>query len=311
MVLFLFVDGVGLGADEAAVNPMAAAALPVMRGLLGGRPPTASSAPLVTARASLVALDATLGVDGLPQSGTGQTALLTGENAAARMGRHFGPWTPTALRPLLAERSILARAKRAGLRVAFANAYPEEVLERLAETDGVPRGATPLRAGPPYAALAAGLLTRHTAALAEGRAVASDITNDGWIEQLGRRELPAIGPREAGHNLARIAASHDLTLFAHYATDHVGHRGSFEDCVAALERLDAFLGGVLETMPEDMLLVVASDHGNIEDAGGGHTRNPALGLVAGSGHAEAAEGMASLVDVAPRVMRVLGVGGGP
>ncbi|MDQ2998229.1 MAG: aminotransferase class I/II-fold pyridoxal phosphate-dependent enzyme, partial [Chloroflexota bacterium] len=50
------------------------------------------------------AIDATLGVDGLPQSGTGQTALLAGFNAAALHGRHQPHVPPVALRALLAER---------------------------------------------------------------------------------------------------------------------------------------------------------------------------------------------------------------
>ena len=36
-------------------------------------------------------------VPGLPQSGTGQYSLFTGDNGAQRFGRHFGPWVPTML----------------------------------------------------------------------------------------------------------------------------------------------------------------------------------------------------------------------
>jgi bisphosphoglycerate-independent phosphoglycerate mutase (AlkP superfamily) len=55
-----------------------------------------------------------------------------------------------------------------------------------------------------------------------------------------------------------------------------------------------------------MLLV--SDHGNLEDVRVGHTRNPALGVVAGPGHAAVANGLHALTDVAPAVLRLLGVG---
>lgn len=302
-ILFVFLDGVGLGLSDPAVNPFQVADLPVLDSLLGGRRPVAATAPIRTAEASLVGLDARLGVDGLPQSGTGQTALLTGENAPQLFGRHYGPWTPTALRPLVAEESVLARARRAGLSVAFANAYPEEVLEAQA-TSARPR--TPLRAAPPLAALAAGLLTRHTDALARGDAVASEITNDAWRERLGRLSLPIITPRQAGHNLAHIAARHDLTLYAHYATDIAGHTHDLAEAVAALERVDAFLGGILDRLPSEMLLVVASDHGNIEDLRGGHTTNPALAMAIGPGHAEFVRGLRALTDVTPRILRWLG-----
>jgi hypothetical protein len=301
-VLFIFVDGVGLGERDRAVNPFLRARLPTIQGLLGGSLPLIETAPLGTPlhtpAATLIGLDATLGVDGLPQSGTGQAALLTGENAPRLFGRHYGPWVPTPLRPMVAERSFLARQLAAGREVAFANAYPEEVLREPAPGT---RDRSPLRAGPPLAARAAGLLTRHTPALELGEAVASEITNEAWRERLGRTTLPRITPREAGGNLARIAAQHHLTLFAHYSTDTAGHTGKMAAAVAALERLDEFLGGVLVALPPEVLLVVASDHGNIEDIRGGHTRNPALALVVGPGHGEFAAGVGALTGVGGRV----------
>lgn len=303
-VLLVFVDGVGLGESDRAVNPLAAARLPTFARLLGGAAPVAAVAPRHTAHASLVGLDARLDVPGLPQSGTGQAALLTGRNAARLFGRHYGPWTPTALRPLVAEESVLAIAQRAGRRVAFANAYPEEVLEMAAAAT---RARGPLRAGPPLAALGAGLLVRHTAALERGDAVASEITNEGWRERLGRLTLPVVTPEEAGRNLAWIAAAHDLTFFAHYTTDTVGHRGDMTDAIHAIETVDAFLDGILAALPDDVLLVVASDHGNLEDVRTGHTTNPALGLVVGPGHEPFARSLHSLTDLAPAILRRLAV----
>lgn len=306
-VLLVFLDGVGLGPADPAVNPLAAARLPTIARLLDGRAPTLDAAPYHGAEASLVALDASLGAGGLPQSGTGQAALLTGRNAARLFGRHHGPWTPTALRPLVARESVLAVARRAGRRVAFANAYPEEALDPPARASRSTRFRTPLRAGPPLAALGAGLLTRHTAALARGDAVASEITNDGWREHLGRLEVPAISPAAAGRNLARIAAAHDLTLFAHYTTDTAGHRRDLAAGIEAIERVDAFLGGLLDALPPDALLLVASDHGNLEDTRAGHTTNPALALVRGPGHERAARRLRALTDIAGAVLDGVGV----
>jgi 2,3-bisphosphoglycerate-independent phosphoglycerate mutase len=306
-VLFVFLDGVGLGPADPAVNALAAARLPTLEALLGGRRPTIDAAGLSTREATLVGLDAVLGVDGLPQSGTGQAALLTGENAPARFGRHYGPWVPTMLRPLVESESILAQAKRAGRSVAFANAYPEEVVDP--PPPGTRRSRrSPLRAGPPLAALGAGLLTRHTEALARGDAVASEIVNDGWREHLGRREVPVISPAEAGRNLARIAAAHDLTLYAHYTTDAAGHRRDLAAAIRSIECVDAFLGGVLDALPADTLLLITSDHGNLEDARTGHTRNPALALVYGPGHEEVAGRLRALTDVAGVVLEAVGVG---
>jgi 2,3-bisphosphoglycerate-independent phosphoglycerate mutase len=337
-VLLLFVDGVGLGDADAAFNPFLNARLPAMSALLDRRLPLHSGMPIHAAAASVVGIDATLGMAGTPQSGTGQAALLTGANAVAMHGSHFGPWVPAALQRLVREESLLAQARAAGHSVAFANAYPEEVLavrqrpatrapeprprgEPAPESDGdaadeAPSGAGSalrrrnrrgsfMRAGPPLAALGAGLLTRHTAALQNGDAVASEIVNDGWRALLGRTELPVITAADAGSNLARIAATHDLTLFAHYATDYAGHRQDMDAAVAALERLDEFIGATVVNLPADALLFVISDHGNIEDVRTGHTRNPALGLVAGAGHTLLSRRLASLTDVTPTILDAL------
>ncbi|MCI0437488.1 MAG: alkaline phosphatase family protein [Gemmatimonadetes bacterium] len=320
-MILVFADGVGLGARDAAKNPFMVARVPVMQGMLEGAIPVAETAPLRTMHASLLGLDATLGVAGTPQSGTGQTALFTGRNAAAQFGRHFGPWVPAGLRALLREENVLVAAQRAGRMVAFANAYPEELFALpVPESSAGPGGgplpsdagrrmrAAPqyLDAGPPMAALAAGVLTRHTDALAHGDAVASEITNDGWRMHLGRTDLPDITARDAGHNLARIGAQHHLTLFAHYSTDYAGHSGQMDRGIDALERLDAFLGGLRDSQATDCAVVLTSDHGNIEDVTTGHTRNPAIALVFGHRHDELSAGWSAITDIAPGILDCIG-----
>ena len=247
-------------------------------------------------------MDATLGVEGLPQSGTGQASLLTGINGAREFGRHFGPWVPTTLRPIVRNENVLVRAGRAGHRTAFANAYPS----------GWP-GERPKRriAGPPLAALGAGRLDRHAEHLAHGEAVSSEIVNDGWIRHLGPDDLPRPTPRQAGRTLAEIAAPGGLTMYAHYATDTAGHASDVDAGVAALERVDDFLGGLLEFLAPAHRVLVVSDHGNVEDARAGHTRNPALGIVIGAeGDSDpkaqaGAESLTSLTQVPDVVMELL------
>jgi 2,3-bisphosphoglycerate-independent phosphoglycerate mutase len=297
-ILLLFIDGIGLGDDDAETNPFVAAVLPALDQLLDNHKLIARNGGFHNERASLVSLDATLGIPGLPQSGTGQTALFTGENAAKMFGRHFGPWVPTPLRSLLAEHNFLTRVKNRGGRAAFANAYPEEVFEpgRIARD--------PLRAGPPIAAIGAGVLTRHTPELLRGDAIASEITNDGWRKHLNRTELPVISAHAAGENLARIADQNDVTLFAHYTTDHVGHEQDMSAAIAALERVDEFLAGLLADETRGVDIVIASDHGNLEDVRTGHTTNPAVGLFIGPNHRALADGATTLMDVAPRILKL-------
>ncbi len=263
--------------------------------MLGGIPTLAERSPH-TAFGQCLPLDANLGVSGLPQSGTGQTSLFTGLNAAEIFGRHFGPWTPVKLRPVLAEQNLLKRAQAAGRSIAFANAYPE----------GYPRGVRTLRqAAPPLSALSAGALTRHHDALRNGNAVASGIENTGWISGLGFHDMPHVSATRAGENLGKISRTANLTVFAHYDTDHAGHEGSLQTCVLALERVDQFLGGLIDAMDRDTTLVVASDHGNIEDTTEGHTRNPVLGLVFRKAGWDRSTSLTSILDVTPFILDTL------
>ena len=306
-MLLIFLDGVGLGESDPERNAFVTAELPSFDALLDGVRPLSAAAPRHCARASLVALDATLGMPGLPQSGTGHASLFTGVNAARLHGRHFGPWVPVKLRSLVRDQNLLARARDAGLGVAFANAYPLDLIARDREAMRTGGRVRLLRAGPPLVADGAGALVRGPGLLTSGDAVASEITNERWALRVGSAVAPPISAYEAGRNLARIASAHGLTLYAHYATDRAGHERSLEAARAALEKVDSFLGGLIESAPRELLWIVASDHGNIEDASGAHTRNPALGLVVGTGHTELAQHLSALTDVAPAVLDLLGV----
>ena len=297
-LLFVFLDGVGIGSGDAERNPFARAVIPTLHMLMGGSTPTLASPQVAGPHGSAFPVDATLGLEGTPQSGTGQASLLTGTNAARLYGRHFGPWTPVSLRPLVSEGSLLRRAADQGRAVVFGNAYPR----------GWPgaRGGRRV-AGPPLAASGAGLLDRHEEALADGTAVSSEIVNDGWRRHLGHDSLPDVTEHQAGRNLGRIAAEAELTLYAHYATDTAGHRGGMDGAVAALERVDRFLAGVLEALPGDTTLLITSDHGNIEEVGAGHTRNPALGVAAGPRARLLRANIRGLTDVAPAAALLLGL----
>jgi 2,3-bisphosphoglycerate-independent phosphoglycerate mutase len=293
---------VGLGEDDPQRNPLAAAALPVFETVTGGARPVLGSSEARTRGSVLRAIDATLGVPGRPQSGTGQTALLTGLNAARIMGRHFGPWVPTMLRERLAGESFLRRALESGRSVAFANSFPRGYLEPAGR--GVRRpGAFPL------AAHAAGLLTRDERSLRSGDALVSSITTDSWRRYVDPG-APLMEPEAAGRLLSTIASRHDLTVFAHFDTDYIGHRGDLQQGVEVIQRVDAFLGGVLGRLPPDTLLLVTSDHGNLEDVTVGHTSNPVPLLAVGPGNELAVDRVHGIEGVAALVLELLDAEGG-
>jgi 2,3-bisphosphoglycerate-independent phosphoglycerate mutase len=290
-LLILFLDGVGVGPMDPAVNAFAAA------------PPRCINELIEHGRATLAPLEATLGVAGLPQSGTGQFSLFTGENGAERLGRHFGPWVPTALRDRARHDNLLIRARDLGCTIAFANAYPQDLITASERAKGFRRLGL-LRTGLPLVALGAGVLTRHVEALRAGDAVSSDLTNEGWRKR--GADVDAITNRQAGKNLARIANRYDVTLFAHYYTDSAGHDQDLRAAVDALTAVDELVGGVFEDLSNDATFLIVSDHGNLEDATAGHTLNPAFGLVAGVDHSALAAKLHSITDVHDAVLGMLG-----
>ncbi|MFN3285746.1 MAG: hypothetical protein ACK45F_05640 [bacterium] len=291
-VLFWFVDGLGLGPCGDA-NPLVGAATPTLRRLLGG-PLCAATFPVQDGRCAAVALDATLGVSGRPQSGTGQVALLAGCNAAALEGRHVPAFPTARLRAVLRQRNLLRRLQARGLPVALANAYPRAYLEDPRR----PRGAFVL------AAQSAGVLLRDLEHLRAGRAVAADLTGEG----LAARGYPVdvVAPEEAGRRLAALVSGYAFTAFEFFALDLAAHGRWPAPVPAVLEQLDRALGAALDQLDlEDHLLVLTSDHGGAESPDGTHTTNPVPLILAGCrAHAVAAR-CKTVADVAPALEELL------
>lgn len=297
-ILMVFVDGVGLGDPDPATNPLVRAETPTLHRLLGG--PLAGRGAVRTAEAVLIPLDAQLGVPGLPQSGTGQVALLTGENAPALVGRHVTAYPTQALRSLLETHGLFTRLRRCGIGAVLANAYTPQYFTAVAERR-LRHAAITLNA------LQAGVRLRDVDDVRQGRALSHDLTN-ARLREWGHT-VPLIAPEEAGRILARLVPGQPFTLFEFFQTDLAGH-GRLDDRVGVVERFDRFLGAVLAaTDPNDGLVVVTSDHGNLEDERTrGHTRNPVPALLVGTGAARMAERLHDLTDIAPACLDLLSPG---
>src|SRR5512141_1686209 len=98
--------------------------MPTLERELGGHRLLRGVAPYVGKRASLCALDASLGVPGFPQSATGQAVLLTGENVPAHIGEHYGPKPNPPVAAVIQNGTIFSRFVAAGKSAAQLNAYP-------------------------------------------------------------------------------------------------------------------------------------------------------------------------------------------
>jgi hypothetical protein len=298
-VLLLFLDGVGIGKADDRINPFFSARLPNMSDLLDGEVPHRGFRRFHNKRATLVPVNATLGIPGLPQSGTGQASIFTGVNAAGMIGRHFGPYPATSLRPLLEAKNIFRQLQDRGKSVCFANAFPRQFFEYV-ETGTRRLTVTTL------SCQFAGVPLRRLAELRADRAVSADLTRHRWLEG-GEPELSTIPAQRAGQHLAKLAADYDFTLFEYWLTDHAGHSQKMEEAVEVLERFDEFLGGLLQHLDFDKtLLVLISDHGNIEDLSTkSHTRNPVPCIAVGRGHHEFSARIKNLTHITPAVVTAI------
>lgn len=296
-IFFVFLDGVGL-APATPSNPLATAPTPHLRALLGA--PLTSEAAQERPGLLLRPIDAALGIDGLPQSGTGHIALLAGVNAPALHGRHQPNFPPVALRPLLAERSLFRRAAQAGRAATFANAFSAGYWQAV-EARRIRRSASVI------AAEGAGLRLRSLDDLRANQALSWDITRHAVHSRGEGSGLPLIAPELAGGHLAGLGREHALVFFECFLPDLAGHGRMGEHGVpVALDRIDGLIGGLLAATGAADTILITSDHGNIEDATStSHTRAPVPLLVVGPAAAHFAA-VRRIDQVAPAILTALG-----
>jgi 2,3-bisphosphoglycerate-independent phosphoglycerate mutase len=297
-VLFIFLDGIGLGQDNPEINPVAKARMPVLQGLLSGQKLLAAAAPFVGDRATLLALDAGLGVEGLPQSATGQAVLLTGINIPAEIGEHYGPKPNPIIAGYLQSDNLFLRLLRAGKTAALLNAYPPRYFEAV---DSGRR----LYSAIPLAVTAAGLPLFTKDDLFAGRALSADFTGAAWSGMLGFPDVPVLKPNEAGRRLAELASKFDFSLFEYWASDYAGHKQDMPWAVEQLETFDSVLHGLVESWNDQSgLLLITSDHGNMEDLSTRkHTHAKVPGLLIGARAARAtfSKSLTDLTGISPGI----------
>lgn len=298
--LMIFIDGVGLGKPDPEVNPFFKYGFKTFTEIFG-EIPSLGNQTLTSKDGSiyLFPTDACLGVEGLPQSGTGQTSIFCGFNAPEILGHHFGPYPYSTLIPLIKEKNILREFLNKELKVSFVNAYPKIFFDYLAS------GKQRLSATTLCCRLS-GIRLNDYEDLKEGRALSAEIDNSRWVTRLGY-DLPIIEPEEASERLLQITRQNSFTLYEYFLTDHLGHGRNADTFEETMHTLDLFLLHTLRNFPKDMTLVICSDHGNLEDISvKTHTLNPALTITAGMYARELQEKIKDLTDIKPAILDLYG-----
>jgi len=293
--ILIFVDGIGWGEADSDANPCSR-----YPGELFRLPALPSKKGVVDLALNGLArpIDALLGVDGVPQSATGQATLLSGVNAQGKLGKHLTGFPNPVLREILREHSLLKILTDRGRRACFLNAFRPLFWEISSEQQWRLSATT-------VANLAAGLPFFTLDDVAAGQSVYQEFTNED-LRQRGF-DVPLRTPQEAGRILARQAREYDFTLFEYFQTDKAGHSGEVGRCAEELARLDVFVGAALRELERDLgqdtLVVLTSDHGNLEDCSTRrHTVNPVPLMAWGDGARALVAAVGRLDEVTPAIL---------
>ena len=288
-VLLFFIDGLGIG-KRGPFNPFdkleRAEPLAVFQ----------DEEPQPYLDGIVVATDPCLGVEGRPQSASGQTTILTGVNAPAAIGHHKQGFPNKALLEIIREHSIFRQLVTAGVGpITFANAYTRLFFEER------PRWVSATTA----AVEAAGLSFRTLVDLKNGAAIFQDFTNRVLIERGEDIDEPSAA--EAATILARLAAENRFTLYEYFITDKVGHAQDMEAARLVLTQLALFIRELLARL--DLLrttVILTSDHGNIEDLSSrNHTLHQVPTIIWGVEREQIAARIKTLADITPAIVDTL------
>ena len=292
-VLLFFIDGLGIGI-RGPFNPLDnlkdAAPLAVFQ----------NETPEPLFDGIVVATDPRLGVEGRPQSASGQTTILTGVNAPALLGYHKQGFPNKSLLEIINAHSIFRQLHEAGVGpITFANAYTDRFFTER------PRWISATTA----AVEAAGMTFRNIADLKNGAAVFMDYTNRILIER--GVDVSVRTEEEAAEVLCRIASENRFTLYEYFITDKVGHEQDMPKAKEVLTSLARFIRGLLGRLDlKRTTVILTSDHGNIEDLSSrNHTLNEVPTIIWGAQREQVAARIRTLADITPAIVQLLATKG--
>jgi 2,3-bisphosphoglycerate-independent phosphoglycerate mutase len=292
-VLFVFVDGIGAGANSPE-NPLASDKLKSFSHFTKKNGVHIECDERAENGILFKKIDANLDVEGLPQSGTGQTALFSGENASKKIGKHFGPFPHSKIKPLLKRKSLFHKTLAAGKTAHFMNAYPDIFFEKSKIRNRWSCTTLMVKS--------AGIRLNRFEDVMSGTAITAEIVQEAWRELLGL-DVPKIEPEEASSRVLKAQDRYDLVMYEYYLTDKAGHAQDRVMADKVLHVLDRFLLKIIREMKSSDTLVITSDHGNVEDLSvKTHTRNPVPLFV--QGETEPFKEARSILDVTPAILRL-------
>ncbi len=288
-VVLFFVDGLGIG-EKNEFNPLALTKnLEPLNNFVG-------EAATIFKNGVLIPTDVRLGVEGRPQSASGQTAIYTGINAPKILGKHKHGFPNEKLRELISEYSIFLQLKKRELEPnIFANVYTPQFFEKK------PRW----KSATTCCVEAAELRFCKLPDLLGRRGLFHDFTNR-WLIEKGF-DVPEFTPADAAEILVSLSKNYRFTLYEHFITDKIGHDMDFQKASLHLTELAQFIRETINLIDLDKTTVIlTSDHGNIENLSiRNHTLNEVPTIIWGRKNEEASQRIKDLTDITPTILDLL------
>jgi 2,3-bisphosphoglycerate-independent phosphoglycerate mutase len=287
-VILFFIDGLGIG-EAGENNPLSTVEniepLSVYKENMGN----------VFLDGIIVPTDPRLGVEGRPQSASGQTTILTGLNAPALLGYHKQGFPNEKLREVLKENSIFLKLDRLGIGPnVFANTYAPQFFS------GTPRW----KSATTCAVEASSVKFRRLPDLLGRKAIFHDFTNAG-LRHRGF-DVPIFSTVDAAEILSEFPKTYRFSLYEHFITDKIGHDTDLECARNHLPQLAEFIRETLRRLNlGNTTFILTSDHGNIEDLSvRNHTLNDVPTIVWGRNKEQVVENIKDLTDITPAILKL-------
>ncbi len=288
-VILFFIDGLGIG-NKVTSNPLF---------INTGIDPLANfenEKDQIFNDGILIPTNACLGIEGRPQSASGQTTIYTGLNAPKYLGHHKQGFPNEKLRGLIKEHSIFLQLKKKAIEPnIFANTYTPQFFEKT------PRW----KSATTCSVEAADMRFCKLPDLLGRKSIFHDFTNEYLIEK--GFDVPVFSPVDCAEILNGLSKQYRFTLYEHFITDKIGHDMDFDRASKHLPKLAKFIRETIKLIdPDKTTFILTSDHGNIEDLSKrNHTLNDVPTIIWGRKKAEAAKLIKDLTDITPTILHLL------
>ena len=281
-ILLIFIDGFGIGNKHNNKNPFLKANTPCLNKILNKNLGT------------YISTNVKMKVTGLPQSATGQTALLTGKNAAKAMGRHKSGFPGPTLNKIIAKYNIYKQLRKYNLKSTFANAYTKSYVKKVHKNKSKASVTT-------QCILNSENNFRFLEDIKNNNAIYQDFTNQILINK--GKDIPKFIPEKAANILSDISLNYDFTLYEYFQTDKAGHSQDMDFAIEILEQIDRFLQQLIKNLKDKATIIITSDHGNIEDLSiKTHTKNNVPTIIIGDHSSNLKNNIKYITDITPAII---------